>query len=175
MDMSLSKLQEIVKDKEVWHLAVHRVTKESDGLLCPWDSSGKNTGVGYHFLLQGISPTQGLNLGLLHCRQIIFTVWATRETLYIHTYIHTYIYTPQGLCNKCWPWGFHYKLRNCYLERKKENNFLKDWTAKQRIWCSHRRTGEAKSLDSVAKEREQLVSMQDTQSVLWTVYRLWLH
>ena len=35
------------------------------------DSSGKNTGVGYHFLLQGIFPTQGLNSGLLHCRQIL--------------------------------------------------------------------------------------------------------
>ena len=39
-------------------------------LLCPWDSWGKNTGVGRHSLLQGIFPTQGLNLGLLHCRQI---------------------------------------------------------------------------------------------------------
>ena len=37
-------------------------------LLCPWDISGKNTGVGCHFLLQGIFPTQGLNLGLLYCR-----------------------------------------------------------------------------------------------------------
>ena len=27
-------------------------------LLCPWDSPGKNTGVGCHFLLQGIVPTQ---------------------------------------------------------------------------------------------------------------------
>ena len=27
-------------------------------LLCPWDFSGKNTGVGSHFLLQGIFPTQ---------------------------------------------------------------------------------------------------------------------
>ena len=28
--------------------------------LCSWDFSGKNTGAGHHFLLQGISPTQGL-------------------------------------------------------------------------------------------------------------------
>jgi len=41
-------------------------------LLCPWDSSGKNTGVGCHFLLQGIFPTQGSNPGLLHCRQILY-------------------------------------------------------------------------------------------------------
>ena len=34
-------------------------------LLCPWDSLGKNTGVGFHFLLQGPSPTQGLNLHLM--------------------------------------------------------------------------------------------------------------
>ena len=31
-------------------------------LLCPWDFPGKNTGVGCHFLLQGIFPTQGSNL-----------------------------------------------------------------------------------------------------------------
>ena len=34
-------------------------------LLCPWDSPGKNTGVGCRALLQGIFPTQGSNLGLL--------------------------------------------------------------------------------------------------------------
>ena len=41
-------------------------------LLCPWDSPGKNTGVGCHFLLQGIFLTQGLNPGLLQCRQILY-------------------------------------------------------------------------------------------------------
>ena len=33
-------------------------------LLCPRNSPGKNTGVGFHALLQEISPTQGSNLGL---------------------------------------------------------------------------------------------------------------
>ena len=36
-----------------------------------WDPPGKNTGVGSHSLLQGIFLTQGLNLGLLHCRKIL--------------------------------------------------------------------------------------------------------
>ena len=34
-------------------------------LICPWDSPGKNTGVSFHFLLQEIFPTQGLNPHLL--------------------------------------------------------------------------------------------------------------
>ena len=40
-------------------------------LLCPWDFPGKNTGVGCHFLLQGIFPTQELNLRLLLGRWIL--------------------------------------------------------------------------------------------------------
>ena len=38
-------------------------------LLCPWNSPGKNTGVGCHALLQGIFLTQGSNPDLLHRRQ----------------------------------------------------------------------------------------------------------
>ena len=38
----------------------------------PWNSPGQNTGVGSLSLLQGIFPTQGLNLGLPHCRQVLY-------------------------------------------------------------------------------------------------------
>ena len=49
-------------------------------LLCPWNSPGKNTGVGCHFLLQGIFPTQGSNPGLPHCKQILYCL-SRREAL----------------------------------------------------------------------------------------------
>ena len=42
------------------------------GLYNPWNSPGQNTGVGSLSLLQGIFPTQGSNLGLPHCRQILY-------------------------------------------------------------------------------------------------------
>ena len=41
-------------------------------LFCPWDLPGKSAGLGCHFLLQEIFPTQGSNLGLLHCRQMLY-------------------------------------------------------------------------------------------------------
>ena len=47
-------------------------------LVTPWTVAhqprgfqGKNTGVGCHFLLQGIFPTQGSNMGLPHCTQTL--------------------------------------------------------------------------------------------------------
>ena len=47
----------------VWHLVtLWTVVRQA---FCLWDSPGKNTGVGCHFLLQGIFPTQGLKLHLL--------------------------------------------------------------------------------------------------------------
>ena len=45
---------------------------EPTRLLHPWDFPGKNTGVSCHFLLQEIFPTQGLNPGLLHYRQMLY-------------------------------------------------------------------------------------------------------
>ena len=46
---------------------------------CTWANSSpiplphcKNTGVGCHFLIQEIFPTQGLNPGFWHCRRILY-------------------------------------------------------------------------------------------------------
>ena len=64
-------------------------------LLSPWDSPGKDTGVGGHVLLQGIFLTQESNLyllWLLHCRQIL-NAWVTGE------YAYPYIIKPQ-FCHK---------------------------------------------------------------------------
>ena len=42
------------------------------GLLCPWNSPGKNTGVVAIPFSRGIFPIQGSNLGLPHCRQVFY-------------------------------------------------------------------------------------------------------
>ena len=48
--------------------------EEPDRLLCLWGFPGKNTGVGCHFLLQGIFLTQGLNPCLLHWQEDFVSV-----------------------------------------------------------------------------------------------------
>ena len=64
-----------------WKLQVSRsvVSDSCDPMYCSppgssvhRDSPGKNTGVRWHALFQGIFPTQGLNPGLLHCRWTLY-------------------------------------------------------------------------------------------------------
>ena len=60
----------------IWVSSSHQVARVLEfqlptRLLWSWDSSGKNTRVGCHALLQGIFPTKGSNPGLLHCRGIL--------------------------------------------------------------------------------------------------------
>ena len=53
---------------------------------CPWDSPGKNTGVGCGAFLQVIFSTQGLNQHLLYLSELaggFFTVNVTWEAPYI--------------------------------------------------------------------------------------------
>ena len=45
---------------------------QPQGLYSPWNSPGQNTGVDSLSLLQGFFTTQGSNLGLLHCRQVLY-------------------------------------------------------------------------------------------------------
>ena len=58
----------VVSDSETPWTVAHQAP------LCLWDFPGENTGVGCHFLLQGIFLTQKSNHGLLHCRQILYQV-----------------------------------------------------------------------------------------------------
>jgi len=62
---------------------------------CPWNSPGKNSRMGCHSLLQGIFLTQGSNLGILHCRQFLYSLshqGSLKEELYwmlmeLHLYV----------------------------------------------------------------------------------------
>ena len=58
-------------------------------LLRPWNFPGKNTGEDCHFLLQGIFPTQGLKLGLPHCRQTLYCLSHQGSPLLL---LPTYLY-----------------------------------------------------------------------------------
>ena len=67
---------EVVHEKWKWSHSVVSDSSRPHGLqptrlFPPWDSPGKNTGMGCHFLLQGIFSTQGSNLGLPHFRQTL--------------------------------------------------------------------------------------------------------
>ena len=68
------------------------------GLLCPWNSPGKNTEMGSHSFLQGIFLTQGSRLGLLHCRQILY-IWANT---YIPSTMLSYCNIQRWLIHREW-------------------------------------------------------------------------
>ena len=83
--MDILAVRRIKRNKEMWPRASGPSSQKvkvksfsrvqlsgTPWLLCPWDSPGKNTGVGCYFLLQGIFPTQGSNPGLLHCRHMLY-------------------------------------------------------------------------------------------------------
>ena len=69
----------------MYHVGGGLVAQSCPTLATPWTAahqtplsmgfSGKNTGVGCHFHLQGIFPTQGWHVSLLcllHCRRVLY-------------------------------------------------------------------------------------------------------
>ena len=51
MDVNLSKLQEIVKDREAWHAAVHRVAKSRTQISDETTASGDKLSVSNHTIM----------------------------------------------------------------------------------------------------------------------------
>ena len=66
--------QQYKRQLYTWTSSDGQYQHQIEFILCSqrWDFPGKNTGVGCHFLLQEIFLTQGLNPGLLHCRQMLY-------------------------------------------------------------------------------------------------------
>ena len=109
------------------------------GLLCPWDSPGKNTGVGCHSLLQRIFPTQGSNPGLLHCRQILYRLSYGATAIILGLVApHKRITVLEGsrFCLRevilCWRRHYSVRIRRDYSEFPSEGSSGKKIVP---MWC----------------------------------------
>ena len=87
---------------------------EPTRLLCPWNSSGKNTGVGNCSLLQGIFPTQGSNPGLQHCGQILYLLSHEGSPQYLTLYKIPLLRNLWKSVTFCW----------LYLQRSMKNHLI---------------------------------------------------
>ena len=91
-------------------------------LLCPCDSPGNNTGVGYHALLQGIFSTQGSNPGLPHCRRILYQLNYQGSPTVLHAvtsfenmiteYVKMSSYWRRGVRLNQYDWGPYKKVKS---------------------------------------------------------------
>ena len=82
MVKNLSAVQETQVQSLGWEYSLEKGMSTDPSILawrtslqpmeCPWNSLGRNTGVGNLSLLQRIFPAQGSNPGLLYCRQILY-------------------------------------------------------------------------------------------------------
>ena len=79
-------------------------------LLCPWNFPDKNTGVGCHFLLQGIFPPRDRTWASCAAGGL-FTDWATSEAtvVVLSSVVQSRLFTTPGLrpARLLCPWGFY--------------------------------------------------------------------
>ena len=71
-DCRASQLKGHLKAKVLVTQSCPTLCNPMDYSLCAWTSPGKNIGMGSLSLLQGILQTQGWNMGLPHCGQILY-------------------------------------------------------------------------------------------------------
>ena len=93
-------------------------------VLCPWNSPGKNTGVGSHSLPQGIFPNQGSNPGLPHCRQILYHL-SHRESQNSCNFLGFFIIFCYDIC-------FCSQLPLCFLKEMGERRLR--WESERLCW-----------------------------------------
>jgi len=106
-------------------------------LYCPWNSPG-NTGLGFHALLQGIFPTQGLNPGLLHCRWILYCLshqgspnrlglsWI-QISYHFPNHRSSFLFCASTQIFFCIEKYFSFLLRNFQLTFKEKNLFIDEF------------------------------------------------
>ena len=109
-NLGLGKARSLFR-KLICHCAVLCLVTQSCPTLCDpmycsppgssvhGDSPGKNIGVGCHALFQGIVPSQGLNPGLLHCRQILYQLshWGSPYVTQFSRSVRVPTLRPHGL------------------------------------------------------------------------------
>ena len=104
-----------------------------DPMDCPWNSPGQNTGVGSLSLLQGIFPTQGLNPGLLHCRQVLYQL-SHREVQELNKTLPKIWNHPWS--TECYLLLWLLNLKNVLHTLKHHDNQVIMWPIKQVICLS---------------------------------------
>ena len=136
------------------------------------DSAGKNTGVGCHFLLQGIFPNQRSNSGLLHCSQILYCLSQQFSSVQLLSHVHLFEThgvqhtrqscpspTPRAYSISCLPSQWcHPTISSSFIPFSSTFNLLRDWGLIQ--WVS--------SLLQVAKVFEFQLEHQSVQWIFRT-------
>ena len=99
--IKLTQLRLVCMSCSVVSNSLHPHGLQPARLLCSWDSPGKTTGVGCHFLLQGIFLTQGMNLSILYHRWILYHLhhqgsqlrldWKPKHCVHVHLKSQTQI------------------------------------------------------------------------------------